>query len=356
MIRMVKLFTVVAIVTGAPLVAGDWNARQAAAYLDARQKAWFAWKPALNAAGGPCVSCHTGVTYLLARPALRRALDEAQPTEYETGLLKGLRARLGETHPFPGFKDEPRFSQSVGVEAVHAALFLAIENAGRPELSSEAQRAFDRMWATQIREGKAQGGWAWFELELDPWETTASPFYGSALAALATGYAPAGYRSRPDVRERIAALTAYLHAAQKTQPLHNRLMLLWASTKLPAVAPEPLRKSIIAEAWKRQQADGGWTAESLGPWMAHPNAPPTAGSNAYVTAFTAFVLRNAGARSDARLVRALDWLRANQDRESGSWAADSMNKQYAPESMMARFMRDAATGFAVLALLQADKP
>jgi len=157
------------------------------------------------------------------------------------------------------------------------------------------------------------------------------------------------------VREHVAELTAYLRAEQNTQPLHNRLALLWASTKLPAAAPEPLRKSIIAEAWKKQQADGGWTAESLGPWMAHPSAQPAAGSSAYATAFTTFVLQKAGAsRRDDKLSRALAWLRANQNRESGSWSADSMNKKYAPDSMMAKFMLDAATGFAVLALLDAQ--
>jgi hypothetical protein len=31
----------------------------------------------------PCVSCHTGMTYLLARPVLRRALHESEPTTFE---------------------------------------------------------------------------------------------------------------------------------------------------------------------------------------------------------------------------------------------------------------------------------
>src|SRR5207245_7799545 len=43
--------------------------------------------------GGVCVSCHTGVTYLLARPVLRHALNEGQPTTYEKGLLGGLHAQ-----------------------------------------------------------------------------------------------------------------------------------------------------------------------------------------------------------------------------------------------------------------------
>src|SRR5947209_15415043 len=60
------------LVTTAAGFAGDWDKRLAADYLDARQKAWLAW-PTANKNGVPCVSCHTGVTYLLARPALRQA-------------------------------------------------------------------------------------------------------------------------------------------------------------------------------------------------------------------------------------------------------------------------------------------
>src|SRR5260370_12535653 len=77
-----------------PVFCGDWNPRLAAQYLDSRQKEWFAW-PSANATGVPCVSCHTGLTYLLARPALSRALGESERTPYETGLLDGMRSRVG---------------------------------------------------------------------------------------------------------------------------------------------------------------------------------------------------------------------------------------------------------------------
>src|ERR1051326_3155831 len=76
-----------------PAFPSDWNPRAAAAYLDGRQKKCFAG-PAGNGNGVPCVSCHTGASYLLARPALRRVLGEAEPTPYETGLLDSLRSRL----------------------------------------------------------------------------------------------------------------------------------------------------------------------------------------------------------------------------------------------------------------------
>src|SRR5438876_12458451 len=78
--------------------AGDWNPKLAAQYLDSRQEKWFAW-PTATASGTPCVSCHTGMTYLMVRPMLRRALSEKQPSVYETGLIAALRGRVAKKTP-----------------------------------------------------------------------------------------------------------------------------------------------------------------------------------------------------------------------------------------------------------------
>ncbi len=189
-----------------------WNPRLAAEYLDARQKEWFAW-PKANASGSPCVSCHTGVTYILARPALRRALGESAPTAYEVGLTEPLRARAGKRGPkdlFPNVTAEPILSQLTGVEAIFATLFLTLEKPGGPHLSVEAQQAFERLWSVQSREGKTRGSWAWFDFDTDPYETADSRFYGATLAALAVGATPQEYRKRADVRPHIAELARYL--------------------------------------------------------------------------------------------------------------------------------------------------
>ena len=331
----------------------------AAEYLDARQQAWFAW-PAANASGVTCVSCHTGVPYLLARPALRRALGENAPTSYETGLLNGMKSRAGKTdlkELFPKSKG-PHASEALGVEAVLAALFLSIEDARNGNHLSEAtEKAFDRLWALQIRDGRAAGAWDWNSYELDPWETPESTFYGAALAALATGTAPAGYRARPEIQHNVSALIAYLQREQETQPLHNRLTFLWASTKLGDLLPAAKRAAIVDEVWSKQQADGGWSLASLGAWKKHPGATELVGSNGYATGLVTFVMQKAGVeRSNPRLIGALDWLRAHQDRQVGDWPATSMNRQYEFTSMPARFMQDAATGYATLALLEAAQP
>src|SRR5260370_34343766 len=192
-----RLIAVVAVAV-LPGLCGDWSPRLAAEYLDSRQKEWFAW-PAAKAPGGTCLSCHTGMTYLFARPALRRALGESRPTSYETGLLDALRARVDKKEAkelFPAFAKEPVASQAVGVESILSALFLATDDAGR--------QAFERMWSLQNQDGKAKGAWAWFSLKLDPWEMPDSQFFGASLAALATGTTPAQYRNRPQIREKIA--------------------------------------------------------------------------------------------------------------------------------------------------------
>src|SRR3954468_6771994 len=84
-----------AVTLAVTLRAGEgWDPARAATYLDGRQQKWFAW-PRAASADGPCVSCHTGMPYLLARPALRKLLHEPAPTMYETGLRHRLEARAG---------------------------------------------------------------------------------------------------------------------------------------------------------------------------------------------------------------------------------------------------------------------
>src|SRR6266436_6367910 len=133
----------VIVLAAAPCYCGDWSPRLAADYLDSRQKEWFAW-PAAKSSGGPCVSCHTGVTYLLVRPALRRALGESEPTSYERGLVDGLRARVEKktvSELSPTSKDNLHATQRFGVESILSALFLTLQDGGAT-LSPEAAQDF----------------------------------------------------------------------------------------------------------------------------------------------------------------------------------------------------------------------
>ncbi len=332
----------------------DWNATLAAQYLDGRQKAWLNWKPAFDDPGGPCISCHTGVPYLMARPALRLFLAEKAPTEFETALLEGLRRRVPLTTPkqyAPNAKQSEAV-QFLGAESVLSAMLLAAEDRRAAKgLNPTTEKAFERMWALQLQSGPEQGAWAWNSLELDPWEEPASAYYGAALAAAAVGMAPSEYRQRPDVRRNVASLTRFLRNHQPGQPLHNRLTVGWASEYLPELLAAEEVKRLAAEILSKQEADGGWTLESLGPWRERDGHPKRQGSDAYATAYAAFILQTLGGLAkDPRLERALEWLRAKQDPKEGFWHATSMNKHYTPSTMPSLFMRDAASAFATMAL------
>ena len=317
----------------------DWDPQLAANYLDARQKEWFAF-PRNTTVNGVCVSCHTGLFYLLARPALRTALKEASPQPYETGLVDAIKKRI------PG-------AGVVPAEPVIAALLLAWEDARNGALSKETAQAFDRLWSLQIASGPAKGAWNWNNTGRDPFSAPYGQFYGASLAALAVGSAPDGYQTRPEIQKGLDTLRAYLADQRNSQPLHNRLALVWASTKLRGLLVDGDRKAIVNELIGKQQADGGWTLESLGPWSKHPDAPPAEGSNAYATGVAAFVLERTGlAPANPNVGRALQWLRSRQDPKSGFWDAESMNTRYETGSMPSQFMRDVATSFATLALLE----
>jgi len=332
----------------------EWNPKLAASFLDERQAAWFQW-PQANSASGVCLSCHTGLPYLLARPVLRTFGGEKAPTRYETGLLDDVRRRLlsagGTANSFA--------AAAAPAEPVLAVLVLAARDARQGLLSKDTEKAFERLWAVQIKEGPAKGAWTWMNVEHDPFGAPDSQYWGAAMAALAVGTAPGDYQSRAEIQRNLDALKAYLTlqprgSQQTAQPLHNRLALVWASTSLRGLLKNSDRKEIVKEALQKQQDDGGWTLESIGPWPRHANAPPAQGSNAYATGLTAFVLERAGAsRRDPKMQRALEWLVAHQDGQRGFWDAQSMNTRYEPASIEAEFMRDVATSFAVLALAEA---
>jgi len=242
---------------------GDWDPRLAATYLDARQKEWFAW-PRANP-DGVCVSCHTGLPYVLARPALRTALRETGPASFESGLLDGVKKRIRGAGITPS-------------EPVLAALFLALDDARRGSLSKETGQAFDRLWSLQIASGDAKGAWNWNNTGRDPFSAPYGQYYGAALGALAIGVAPDGYQKRPEIQKGLEALLTYLADQRTAQPLHNRLALVWASSKLSGLLADADRKAIVNELLGKQETDGGWALESLGPWSKHPEAPPSAGS------------------------------------------------------------------------------
>ena len=337
-----------------------WSPKAAAAYLDQRQDGWQKWPGAARDHGTFCVSCHTAATYALARPALRRTLGEAAPSASERALTENVSKRVmmwREVEPF--YPDQtrglPKTSESRGTEAVLNALVLASRDArGSGTLADDTRRAFENMWGLQFTRGDQTGSWAWLNFRYEPWEADNSRYYGAALAAIAVGTAPAGYAATPDIQDRTKLLREYLSKGAADQHLFNKLTVLWASsTWAGSILSAEQQRAIVDEALKLQQPDGGWSMAALGSWKRVDNTLLETRTDGYATGLVAYVLQTAGdARAREPVARGLAWLQKNQE-ASGLWYAASLNKQRDPASDAGRFMSDAATAFAVLALTSA---
>jgi squalene-hopene/tetraprenyl-beta-curcumene cyclase len=340
--------------------AYSWDQKAAAAYLDQRASWWMAWPRAARDHETFCISCHTAVPYAMSRPALRGALGEQEPSANERRLLENVtnRVRLWkEVAPFYSDADRGIYKtvESRGTESVLNALILASNHASNAaHLSDDTRAAFENMWAEQQTTGAQKGAWLWLRFKNEPWEADDSDYYGAALAAIAVGTAPENYRARPEIQNNLKMLREYLSREYAAQTLSNRVVLLWASAKLPGLLEAERQKALINQVLGKQQADGGWSLTSIsGDWKRHDGTPQEAQSDGYATGLITFALQQSGiSNENAQLKKGLAWLAANQNRREGFWLAYSLNNNeehhISPDTVC--FMKDAATAYAVLAL------
>jgi squalene-hopene/tetraprenyl-beta-curcumene cyclase len=337
----------------------SWDARAAAAYMDGRQAWWLTWPTAARDHDTQCVSCHTALPYALARPALRVPLAEHDASAPERKMLEFVTKRVrGWKDMEPFYPDQlrglPKTSESRGTEAILNAVILATRDAssGATTLSDDGRIAFENLWPLQFKAGDMAGAWAWLDFHNEPWEAPGSQYFGNSLAAIAIGTAPGGFASTPAVQERVKPLATFLRGGAEKEDLLNRAMILWASSKIPGVLTPELRQHIVDDLVAKQTSDGGWaTASLVGSWKRHDATPLDVNADGYATGLATLVLQQAGRpSSDPAVARGLAWLKAHQDRTTGNWSAVSVNKQRDPASDIGKFMSDAATGYAVLAL------
>jgi squalene-hopene/tetraprenyl-beta-curcumene cyclase len=349
---------------------GDtWDAKAAASYLDQRAAWWITWSNAKRDHGTFCVSCHTAVPYELARPALDQALAENAPAESERLILDNVAKRVRMWKDvLPPYNDKDygvgKEVESRATEAVLLAFVLANHDAQTGKLSDDTRSAFHNLWALQQHDGPSKGAWLWQMFDMNPWEGSISAYHGATLVAVALSVAPDNYRETPAIQGNVAALRDYLNREYSAQPLLNRATLLWASTKLPGFVTADRQKSIIDDLSSSQREDGGWSLFPMaktwrdwspsvltGEWKRHDQTPQDLNSDGYATALSVFVLEQAGfSHEDARVKHGRTWLLRHQNKPEGFWYTSSINKRRDPASNVGRFMSDAATAYAVLAL------
>jgi squalene-hopene/tetraprenyl-beta-curcumene cyclase len=348
-----------------------WNHRATRQYLDSRAAWWLDWSTAARGQGTSCASCHTTVPYALAVPSLARLPDGTQVPDVARRLLADVRKRVerweelvtdgpkgkGALVPISG---GTKREASLDTESVLNALTLVVNEApGKGPLSDAAGRALDIMWSRQ----QGDGAWRWLEFGLDPWEHEGD-YFGATLAAVAAGTAGKRYARHEDAdtKRRTAALRGFLRARLAEKPLlHNAALGLWAGSYLPDLFTDSEKKQLIADLFKIQSEDGGWSMRDLGKsrsdatdqgWPIVGSHPSGAVSDGYATGLVVLALKRAGVPGqNARLAKGLSWLSTHQASD-GTWPVVYVNKERNPESNTGKFNRDAGAAFALMALTE----
>ena len=272
--------------------------------------------------GRRCVTCHTNGTYLALRPSLSGPFGKPsqEVRDLFVKLLRGGIRQLGE-------------SRALGdSHLIYIARGLAEWDAHvSGQLSADTSLALTQLFERQLPTG------AWKPI-LESWPPLeSSAFQEATVAAMAVGVAPGWLSGLTDrrLKEGVERLRNYFRT---TEPPHDygRVVLLWASTRLPGLLEDERKGEIVEMIRRKQQADGGWSirtfarpeqwgdgsrAEKLRNEEEFSNPP----SDGHQTGLALIALREAGvSAADPSVRRGVQWLLGNQ-RQSGRWWTRSLN-------------------------------
>lgn len=341
----------------------EWSPAAAASYLDYREAWWQDWTGSQKDHGTFCISCHTAMPYALVRPVLSAQLGEKGLTPAEQRVLDSIQKRVNDWPQTTSYYTDPAHAApSRATESVLNAFILSYYDASNGQFDSITRRAFDEAWALQIMTGEDAGGWQWQDFHEAPWESSESAYWGGALMAIALTNSPKQYKDEPGVHRHLAGLQEYLRRTYSQQPPINQVYVIWAAAEMPGLISSMQQSRFITNVESLQQPDGGWSLvsldnrESLKSQLldAFKHIDRVDESDGCGTGLAILGLEKAGVPlRDPAVQRGLAWLRQHQYQD-GSWWAPSLNGPRNPDSEVGRFLSDAATGYAVLAIEQAQ--
>lgn len=305
-------------------MADEFTAEHAARYLDTASLHWQKSRR--------CVTCHTNMVYLYARPALSSFLPDS-----------GEVREFFEDYVTRRWQERPPRSVQATVVVASGLTFNDVQTTGK--LSPITRQALQVMWKHQ----RDDGGWKWRNDGFPPQEY--DEHYGVTLAALTTGIAPDGYADTDEARAGLDKIRSFL----KNNPpasLHHRAMIAWASCYVDGLASDARRAKTLEELLALQRPDGGWSTPGLlADWegLKRLDGKPhdTKTSDPYATGFVIVVARELGVPI-SELKRGIEWLLKNQ-RVSGKWYARSTSRDGR------HYFTNFGTAFAVLALQSCDE-
>ena len=273
-----------------------------------------------------CISCHTNGTYMLARPALTKALGAPPET-----TLAFYRESLGKlsAEPVESLRKSTKPAQVIYLAAGLASWDRHVTGTRSPE----TDRALRLMFEIQEESG------TWGTLDCwPPYESDA--FHEATVAATAAATAPgwldeAASGSDAALASGVDKLRTYLRDTPAPHD-YGRVLLLQAATRFPGILDEAGSAAIVETIRGKQKPDGGWATRSFAApeaWgsgnraaklQSEPDFADPA-SDGHMTGLAVLVLREAGVPADDPAVRrGVAWLLANQ-RESGRWWTRSLN-------------------------------
>jgi squalene-hopene/tetraprenyl-beta-curcumene cyclase len=274
-----------------------------------------------------CGTCHSNIPYMIGRAAL----GPHTPAADEVRSFFTDRAARWDSMGNALVRGDVATNKGWGLvtwfphEVIVTGTMLAMDDAGTTgTLAPITRQVLDRMWTLQ----RQDGGFYWLMAVSHPFET--SEYYGSALAAVAAGMAPDEYAKTPPAQAGLKKLSGYLREKNNAAVfLHDRIYVLWASTRIPDLITSEERDAIVNQLLALQRPDGGWSLPSLGNWRREDgtfNDRHGAPSDGYGTGLATYVLRQTGRPvTDPVIARAVKWLKTNQ-RVSGRWFTASLNK------------------------------